>query len=219
MTQKTTDTTTTELIANALRDDILRGKLSGNQPLRQDEIASQFGVSKIPVREALAQLKAEGLVMLIQNRGAFVTDLSGEEAEEIYLMRIALEKIALERSIPHLTVSQLTRAEEVLDRIDAEKNIARMGELNWGFHSILYSPSSLSRLLNTIETLHTNVARYMVLYLDGMDYQQASQDEHRMLLDACRHGDKARALNILDAHLRTASDRLVAFLHQEADAS
>jgi DNA-binding GntR family transcriptional regulator len=114
--------TTTEIIANALRDDILQGKLTSNQPLRQDDIASQFGVSKIPVREALVQLKAEGLVTLVPNRGASVADLSGEEADEIYLMRIALEKIALQRAIPRLTVSHMKQAEETLKTIDAEKD-------------------------------------------------------------------------------------------------
>jgi DNA-binding GntR family transcriptional regulator len=196
----------------ALRDDILQGRLPSNQPLRQDEIASQFGVSKIPVREALVQLKAEGLVTFIPNRGAFVSDLSADEAEEIYLMRMALEKIALERAIPHLTVSQLSQAESILTTIDEEANTARWGELNWEFHAGLYSPASLPRLMTTIRNLHANVARYLVLYLEGMDYHEGSQHEHRQLLEACRHGSVEQALEILDAHLKQASDRLVSFL-------
>ena len=75
---------TNQSIANALRVEILRGKLQGGQPLKQDEIAAQFGVSKIPVREALVQLKAEGLVNFYPNRGAFVSELSAAEADEIY---------------------------------------------------------------------------------------------------------------------------------------
>jgi DNA-binding GntR family transcriptional regulator len=211
--------TTTEMIASALRDDILQGKLSSNQPLRQDEIASQFGVSKIPVREALVQLKAEGLVTFVPNRGASVANLSGEEANEIYLMRIALEKIALARAIPRLTVSQLSQAEEILDTIDAEKDTARWGELNWEFHATLYSPCSMPRLLSTIQTLHANVARYLVLYLEGMDYQERSQVEHRSLLEACRHGEVDQALDVLEGHLHTASDQLAAFLDKNPNAS
>ncbi|MGD2162118.1 MAG: GntR family transcriptional regulator [Anaerolineales bacterium] len=210
---------TTEIIAASLREDILRGKLASRQPLRQDEIASLFGVSKIPVREALAQLNAEGLVTLIQNRGAFVSSLSADEAEEIYIMRDALEKIALERAIPQLTVSQLTQAEAILDTIDAEENTARWGELNWDFHSTLYSPASLPRLQRSIRNLHINVARYLVLYLEGMDYQRASQDEHRQLLDACRYGDINKSLEILENHLRAASDHLVTFLNDKPSVS
>ena len=101
---------TTEAIAGALRNDILHGRFVGNAPLRQDEIAARFGVSKIPVREALQQLKAEGLVTFYPNRGAVVTALSAAEADEIYAMRIALETTALQRSLPHLTIADLVKA-------------------------------------------------------------------------------------------------------------
>lgn len=212
MTQNSSTATTTDKIANSLRTDILRGTLQSSQPLRQDEIASQFGVSKIPVREALVQLKAEGLVTFIPNRGAFVSSLSGAEAEEIYLMRIALERIALERAIPNLTISRLEQAEEILTAIDDEENTARWAELNWDFHETLYAPASLPRLLETVKNLHVNIARYLVLYLEGMLYQHASQQEHRMLLEACRHGNVQEAAQILEDHLLEASNQLAAFL-------
>ncbi|MEZ4730734.1 MAG: GntR family transcriptional regulator [Caldilineaceae bacterium] len=85
----------TETIAAALRTDILQGSYKSNAPLRQDEIAARFGVSKIPVREALQQLKAEGLVTFFPNRGAVVSTLSSAEVDEIYAMRIALRNIGL----------------------------------------------------------------------------------------------------------------------------
>jgi DNA-binding GntR family transcriptional regulator len=214
MMPKSTPKNITGQIANSLRTDILRGKIISNQPLRQDEIASQFGVSKIPVREALVKLQAEGLVTFYPNRGAFVSELSGSEADEIYIMRIALEIIALKHAIPHLTVTHMKQAEEILNTIDKEENIARWGELNWEFHAALYSPSSLPRLRETIKTLHVNIARYLVLYLEGMDYQKSSQQEHRMLLEACRHGNGEKATQILEDHLRSASTRLVAFLNE-----
>ena len=201
-----------ESIASALRADILRGKLQGAQPLRQDDIAAQFGVSKIPVREALMQLKAEGLVNFYPNRGAFVSELSAAEADEIYVMRIALEKEVLARAIPHLTVSHFKRAAEILTAIDREENIAKWGELNWEFHSTLYWPANLPRVMETIQTLHTNIARYLVLYLAGMDYQKKSQREHRALLQACRAGEVEKAKDILDGHLRSASTHLIKFL-------
>lgn len=206
---------TKETIANSLRADILRGELTGGQALRQDEIAARFGVSKIPVREALVQLKAEGLVVFYPNRGAFVSELSAAEADEIYVMRIALETAILERAIPNLTVADLKHAEELVAAIDQEENIAKWGELNWEFHATLYSPAALPRLMDTIKTLHTNIARYLVLYLAGMDYQNTSQREHRELLEACRHGNTEQAKTILEGHLRSASTQLVAFLAEK----
>jgi DNA-binding GntR family transcriptional regulator len=204
-----------ESIADSLRADILRGNLKSGQALKQDEIAAQFGVSKIPVREALVQLKAEGLVNFYTNRGAFVSELSAAEADEIYVMRIALETAVLARAIPNLTVAQLKHAEEILTAIDQEENIAKWGELNWKFHATLYSPASLPRLMDTIKALHTNIARYLVLYLAGMAYQKKSQKEHRAILAACRHGETEKAVTYLEGHLRDASKALVAFLKKQ----
>ena len=204
-----------ESIADSLRADILRGKLKSGQALKQDEIAAQFGISKIPVREALIQLKAEGLVNFYPNRGAFVSDLSAAEADEIYVMRIALETAVLERAIPHLTVAQLKHADEILNAIDREENIAKWGELNWEFHTTLYSPAALPRLMDTIKTLHSNIARYLVLYLAGMAYQKKSQKEHRAILEACRHGDTEKAVAVLEVHLRGAAEHLVAYLNRQ----
>lgn len=204
----------TESIANALRNDILQGIYKSNAPLRQDEIAARFGVSKIPVREALQQLKVEGLVTFFPNRGAVVSSLSSAEVDEIYAMRIALETLALQRAIPHLTIADLTRAEALLDQLDQEEQVARWSELNWEFHALLYRPANLPRVMNWVSTLHINVARYMTLYLAGMAYQAASQAEHRAILAACRQGKIELACEQLRKHLQAAASQLVQVLQQ-----
>ncbi len=206
---------TTESIANVLRNDILQGIYKSNAPLRQDEIAARFGVSKIPVREALQQLKVEGLVTFFPNRGAVVSTLSSAEVDEIYAMRIALETLALQRSIPNLTIADLARAEALLTQLDQEPQVVRWGELNWEFHALLYRPANLPRLMSWMATLHTNVARYMLLYLAGMEYQAASQQEHRAILAACRQGEIDLACERLRQHLQTAADQLVTFLQKQ----
>lgn len=205
---------TTEQIAAEIRGEILNGRLKSGKPLRQDDIAAKFGVSKIPVREALFQLKAEGLVTFVPNKGAAVSVLSPKEAEEIYTMRIALETAALERAIPNLTIRNLTEAEELLTAIDQEEKIEQWGELNWLFHATLYAPADMPRMIEWIQALHINVARYLIVYLEGMNYQKVSQREHRELLDACRHGDILRAKAVLVEHLESASRQLVKFLEE-----
>lgn len=202
------------MIAKALRADILQGNLQSKQPLRQDEIAARFGVSKIPVREALYQLKAEGLITFIPNRGALVSELSPAEVDEIYTMRTALEIVALQRAIPNLTIANLSQAEEVLKTIDQEQDVTRWGELNWEFHATLYAPARLPRLLDSVQILHANITRYLVIYLAGMDYQTASQQEHRIILDACRQGKVDMATETLRQHLHSASNQLITFLRQ-----
>lgn len=205
---------TADLIATSLRSDIMQGRLEDGQPLRQDDIAARFGVSKIPVREALFQLKAEGLVIFFPNRGATVAELSPAEADEIFIMRVALETAVLRRAIPHLTIANLAQAEKILVAIDQEKNVARWGKLNWEFHATLYDPAKLPRLMEWVKTLHINVARYLVIYLAGMDRQRVSQNQHREILKACRHGNIEAAIAHLAHHLESASNHLVDFLAQ-----
>ena len=210
--QLTKPLNTQEMIVEAMRQAIFRGNLKINQPLRQDKIAKQFGVSKVPVREALVQLKTEGLVHFKTNRGAFVRPLSSSEANEIYLMRIALERLALSHAIPKLTKRDLARAASVLMMIDAEDDPTKWGELNWAFHAALYQPAKMPHLLDMIQILHRNVGRYLVLYLVDMDYQSKSQTEHHAILEACRAQNVTEALNLLQRHLDDARENLVKFL-------
>ena len=96
-------TTTPDLIAESLREEILRGALAPGQALRQEELADRFGVSRLPVRDALLRLEAQGLVHVFPNRGAFVISLSADEVTEIYEMRLLLEGDILERAVPRMT--------------------------------------------------------------------------------------------------------------------
>ncbi|HRW05129.1 MAG TPA: GntR family transcriptional regulator [Caldilineaceae bacterium] len=210
--------TTSELIAGQLRQAILRGELKSHQPLRQDKLAEEMGVSKIPVREALAQLKAEGLVTYKSNRGAFVTALSAAEAHEIYLMRLALEPLALAQALPRYTPQDLAHAAHALALLDLEGDPAGWMTRNWAFHAALYQPAAMPHLLATLEQLHLNVGRYQVLYLDSMNAYAQSQREHHDLLNACQNADLAGAQTVLRNHLSKASSALTTYLQQEEES-
>lgn len=212
--------TTADTIANSLREEILRGELEVSQGLRQDKIARKYGVSPIPVREALFQLAEEGLVAFFPNRGAFVSPLSATELFEIYAMRTALELLALEHAIPNLTEASLARAESLIAQMDAEKDICNWGELNWEFHATLYQPADLPRLMRTLRRLHVNVIRYMVsnvLDPDEIEYSSHNQSEHRQILAACRQRDTEIASILLRRHLDISSKVLVHFLEGKGE--
>ncbi len=202
-------------MADVLREAILRGILRAGQQLRQDEIARELGVSHIPVREALRQLEAEGLVRLRPYRGFEVSELSPEEVEELYEIRIPLECQALKLALPRLTDEDLQRAEAVLDAIDAEDDPSVWSQLNTEFHAVLYAPSGRQRLLNLIRTLRTNVDRYLRLYISVMQRKQYSQREHRRILEAVRRRDAAEAVAALEEHLGIACGMLVDYLRRE----
>src|SRR5215831_11596322 len=119
----------TSAVAEKLRDKIVRGEVAEGEQLRQDAIAREFQVSRIPVREALRQLEAEGLITIIPHRGAVVSSLSPNDIEELFEMRALLEAEVLRASIPNLQESDFARAEQVLQRYEqalwTEDNVAQ----------------------------------------------------------------------------------------------
>jgi len=199
---------TASTIAESIRDAILRGELKCNQQLRQDKIAAEYGVSKIPVREALFQLEADGLVTFYPNRGAFVSELTVAEAREISTIRVAMETVALRRALPNLTDKDFARAEGIIAATDHESDPFHWSELNWDFHATLYRPAQLPRLQRILRTLYDNVSRYFVIY-QAVDYSGKSQQEHRDILDACQRGKVNLACILLEHHLNEAADVLV----------
>lgn len=203
---------TPQLIANAIRESIVQGSIGAGEQLFQDDIATKFGVSRIPVREALRQLEVEGLITYYPNRGAIVTELSALEVQEIYEIRVALETLALRLAMDNLSGEDLKRAEDVLDRIEAEHEASRWVDLNWQFHDALYGAAKRPRLVSMIKTLYVQVDRYVHLQLKGLNYMDRSQREHRELLSACQQKNVERSVLLLEQHIQAAADSLVKHL-------
>lgn len=201
--------TVADRIADILREAIAEGSLAAGTPLRQDELAARFGFSRMPVRDALRQLDAEGLVSMHPTRGAFVAKMDAAEIREIYAVRELLEVEALRLALPNHTRQKLDDAAAVLDQIDQEPDVGRWGILNRAFHLALYSACGNARLLGLIEAQHNAADRYVRVLLSGLDYRARSQSEHRKLLAACRKRDEAQCLKWLTTHLREGSETLV----------
>ena len=145
--------TTTELVADVLRDRILSGDIPPGEPLRQELFAEELGVSRIPVREALRLLSAEGLVDTIAHRGAFVTMLSRAEVQEFFELRLRLEPWILREAIPLLEETDLSQASDVVARMDAAEP-RQWGQLNWQLHEHLYRAARRPAALGMIRALH-----------------------------------------------------------------
>lgn len=205
------------MVAGGLRQGIVNGALEGGRPLRQDEIAREFGVSRIPVREALRQLEGEGLVTFYPHRGATVSELYYEEAMEIGEIRASLETLALRRALPNMTEEDLQRAEEVLDLADSEVTGAEYAQLNRRFHEVLYAPSRRHRLLAMLGPLHTTFDRYIRVYFEVMKHRSVAQQEHRRILELCRRKDADAAVEALERHIRNAVEDVLLYLEQEKE--
>lgn len=204
--------TATEFVEAALREAILSGVLPGGLPLRQEELATAFGVSRMPVREALRQLEARALVEFHPHRGAVVVEISAEDSADIGAIRAALEPAALRLSLPHLTATDLDLAEELIAEMDAEADPGRMGELNRRFHMTLYARAGQPRLLALTEQHLAAADRYLRFQFAALGYHPRSQDEHGALLAACRRGDADAACALVVQHVALAGEQLTAFL-------
>ncbi|MGB1251226.1 MAG: GntR family transcriptional regulator [Candidatus Promineifilaceae bacterium] len=207
-------------IYDKLRSAIIAGELAGGSPLRQAELGARYGVSKIPVREALRQLEAQGFVTIYPGRGAVVMPLSADEAEEIYLMRIALEPILLARSIPNLTPLDYARANAALHLVDTMDGLppADWHKLDGEFHTILYQAAPLERIQRQVATLRGNLARYFGVFQTlGDEFRTAGNIEHRTILDACQAGQIEAACDDLRKHLERSSAELLDALKREIE--
>jgi DNA-binding GntR family transcriptional regulator len=210
--------TTVDAVTQALRRAILGGSLAGGQILRQESLANQLGVSRLPVREAIRQLNSEGLVQISAHRGAVVAALSADDIREIYDIRVGLETTALRLALPHLSPAILRRAAMVMHEIESAADAVSWGARNWLFHITLYTPAQRPRLLALIRTMHDNVGRYLQVYPALIQQQHYSQQEHQLLLAACQAQDEQAALRILRQHLEGASERLATFVATQQSA-
>jgi DNA-binding GntR family transcriptional regulator len=201
-------TSTAQSIAQALREMILAGELAAGEPLKQEALAARLEVSRIPLREALLILEGEGLVELNLNRTAVVSRLSEREAHELYVMREALELAALREALPRIAGADIARAENALNLIDHAATAAEWSAHNWAFHAALYAPCGMPRLMQQMQALHHNAARYFQA-LEQARYRARSQRDHRALLHACKAGNKRLALNLLAQQLQLSRDTLV----------
>lgn len=198
------------LVREQLREAIISGELASGAKLSQDELAARFGTSRIPVREALRQLEAEGLVTLYPNRGAVVATLSLADVLEIIEIRIALECRALQLAIPNMIEDDLDAAEEILKRYDTEPEPANWSEMNWRFHEALYSPCNLPRLLALIEANIGHMKRFMRVQISKTIGRDLPQQDHHNILNACREGDIEKAVKLLEKHLIGTQKALMA---------
>lgn len=218
-----------DAIAAALRRAVLEGALRDGTVLRQADLAAKFGVSRVPIREALLKLEAEGLVESRPRRGTVVVSLDADAFEEILEMRVALESLALKLAVPkmsaddfHIVNAILNEADESLvrpDGADGKREFeTRWGDLNWEFHKALYLPARKPRLIDTIENLHLLFARHLRMrveiiapaLLPSANADAGARDtaewanalsEHRDILQACEARDARLAGSILTRHI------------------
>src|SRR6266446_10345894 len=199
-------------VVERLREKILSGELQEGEQLRQEAIAAEFEISRIPVREALSHLAGEGLVKIVGNRGAVVAALSPDKIMQLFETRAVLESYILRQAIPNITDEDLQRAEDILvhyeQSLEHSAEVKSWGRWNWNFHAALYAPANRAVMMSFLKTLNMQCDRYTRLHLVVTRGLHQAGKAHRELLDICRTRDPEAAADAVWKHIMDAGEYL-----------
>jgi DNA-binding GntR family transcriptional regulator len=204
--------TIADQVAELVRQRILTGQLKGGQPIRQEHLAAELGVSRIPLREALKQLAAEGFVTITSHKGAVVAELSIQEVEELFDIRLRLETWLLELAIPAMTERDLEALDENMEEQRRPDILPRWGDVNWRFHEIMYLPAGRPITLKLLKNIHDKIDRYLRLEVTMRSGFERALREHDGLIASCRAREVPAAVSLLERHIRETARGLIASL-------
>ena len=203
-----------EQIADLLRVEVLSGHLEGGQKLAQEELATRFDVSRIPVRDALRKLESEGLVTYSRNGGARVARLDGADLEELYEMRLAIEPRNARRAALLLSEDDLSRMEHLLQEMSSAPDAHGWHEAHARFHEALNTASRFKRMNELIENLRKHTERYVRFYQTFAGEAAALAREHERILQTARSHDPDATEEAVRSHLSMVRDKVFAALEQ-----
>ena len=201
------------VIEETLRNAILDGRLPCGTAMRQQELASLFGVSRMPVREALRQLEAQSLLHVVTHKGAVVAPLIEDNSAETYALRILLESEALRLSIPLLGTSDIEQAGALIDTLEHETDYNEIGRLNRLFHMALYGKAPNQRLLSLVEHGLNEEERFLRFNLEAMGLGETSQEDHRELLTLVAQKKVEESVLTLRNHLMRGMEVITHYLN------
>lgn len=204
-------------VVDAIRDAILAGRLKPGMRLIEDDLAAMLQVSRGPVRQALFRLQQEGLVVHEPHRGATVCEVSPDDVAEIYSLRTALERLAIEEACRKANETDLSQMAAVLRRFEETPRIEisrkLVAEIDIDFHDGIFRAAHHKRLYRAWETLRSQVMMFLLLR-DALpdDYLDSWHRDHLELLDVIGARDTARATAAIEHHIGQAHRRLIAIL-------
>lgn len=194
-------------VAHELRVEILTGELSPGTRLRQASVAERMQTSTTPVREALRQLAAEGLLDMDPHRGVVVHQPTDEELEEVYEIRGVLEPLSIRKTVRRITDDEIADAEKIYERAHATADAGEWAIHNRDFHAALADGSRSPELSALLRNLRNRSAMYVAISLRGSpEHIAESNHQHRELLDAVVDRDEERAVDIVCRHLQQTVD-------------
>ncbi|MFF2720406.1 GntR family transcriptional regulator [Streptomyces sp. NPDC058011] len=207
-------------VITGIKQMIVSGELLPGQQIRQEQMAAALGVSRLPVREALRQLAADGLVVHEHHVGFAVARLGRAEFDQVYLMRRLLETEVI-RSLPRPSAAQLAEIRAVAEEIERaaeDLDLALMRTLNSQFHLAIFGLSDLNLVVGEIARIWTWALPYHAVYLHDEAGRKRILAEHREMVTALGEGDLDRLVELMDAHRAGSEAQLNLMLQAGAAA-
>ncbi|ARJ06716.1 GntR family transcriptional regulator [Cnuibacter physcomitrellae] len=191
-------------IADSLRSSILGGELLPGERIRQEDLADRFGASRIPVREALRVLQADGLVTLVANSGAWVSRLTMAECIEAYQIRERVEPLLLRTSMPNLTETDVAALQTMADLMERDDSVDLFMRTDREFHLATYAGAPPSMLSTFIRRLWNTTQHYRRAYSQLVRAPSigVTHMEHHLLVDCIRRQDADDAERVLVMHIQ-----------------
>lgn len=199
-------------VFNKIREDILSGKYKEHEELKEVAIGEELGVSRTPVREAFRQLELEGLIKIVPNKGAYVTGITTKDVQDIYMIRSLLEGLCARWATEHITPDQMDEMEEnvYLAEFHASKgHLDQMAELDNRFHDILYEACDSKMLEHLLKDFHAYVLRVRKKTLASEQRSNASNNEHRKIMEAIKAKDADTAEQVAHQHMINAYENMM----------
>lgn len=201
-------------VADRLRQAIFGGSFKPGQPLREEQLAVSLDVSRGPVREALVQLEREGLVTVRRHRGATVTRLSRTDVDEVYSLRLAHERLAVERAIDRATTDDFAAMEAVLaafrESFAHHPSEHEAADLDVRFHDLIYRAAGHQRLYDCWANLRSQIFIFLLSRnIANADFLHLTVQAHQDIFDVLHARNKQGAIALIEEHLRGSYDRVI----------
>lgn len=209
-----------DIIVEILREAILSGDLKPGERLLQDELASKFNVSLTPVREALRQLEADGIVHYSPHKGVYVTEAKIEEVQEVYLIRRALEGLATQHAVPNLSKADIRKLRALQSQIEAfaaAEQIEKLRKANYQLHMLIYKKAEMPELFGMIRNMWAQYP-WDSLYVLPVRIPEIVV-EHRRLIDAIEDGNPELADKLMVEHIDNGASTVLTHLIDARNAA
>jgi DNA-binding GntR family transcriptional regulator len=205
--------TLAEQVAARLREAVLSGQLPAGERLSQERLAEQYGVSRVPIRDALRHLQAEGLIESHPRLGTTVAQLSAADLDELYDMRLALEPALARLATANLRRADIAAMRRQLDAMTSAPALsAEWFSAHDEFHNVLNARAGRDRMFALVERLRAQTERYLRMYRSAIDRADEHGAEHELISAAAESGDPERVAATVHEHLVLVRDRVLAYL-------